>query len=67
MKREALIRELRALARKSGKRFEVAQDHGKGSHYRVTFGARFTIIKSGKSGELKPGYVALVKKQLGLE
>lgn len=64
MKREALIRELRALARKSGKHFEVARDHGKGSHYRVTFGSRFTIIKS---GELKPGYVTLVKKQLGIE
>ena len=64
MKREALIRELRTLARKSGKHFEVAQDHGKGSHYRVFFGDRFTTIKS---GELKPGYVALVKKQLGVD
>lgn len=67
MKREALIRELRALARKTGKHFEVLQDHGKGSHYRVVFGDRFTMIKSGKSGELKPGYVALVKGQLGIE
>ena len=67
MKREALIRELRALARESGKHFEVGRDHGKGSHYRVIFGDRFTVIKSGKAGELKPGYVALVKKQLGIE
>jgi hypothetical protein len=66
MKQEALIRELRALARKTGKRFEVLRDHGKGSHYRVS-GDRFTTIKSGKAGELKPGYVALIKKQLGIE
>jgi hypothetical protein len=45
---------------------EVLRDHGKGSHYRVS-GDRFTTIKSGKAGELKPGYVALIKKQLGIE
>lgn len=64
MKRDALIRELRKLARKAGKTFEVLPDHGKGSHYRVKVGDRFTTVKS---GELKPGYVALIKKQLGIE
>ena len=64
MKREALIRELRKLARKEGVIFEVTEDHGKGSHYRVRYGEKFTTVKS---GELKPGYVALIKKQLGVK
>lgn len=53
MKREALIRELRALARKEGKSFEVFTDRGKGSHYRVRFGDRITTIQSGELSELK--------------
>ena len=64
MTREALLRELRKLARKQGKRFEVIEDRGKGSHYRVKLGDRATTIKS---GELRPGYVALIKRQLGIE
>lgn len=64
MKREALIRELRALARKTGKDFEVFTNHGKGSHYRVKFGEKVTTIKS---GELTPTYVRLIKGQLGIE
>ncbi len=63
MTREALIRELRKLARKRGIHFEVVEDRGKGSHYRVKFGDRSTTIKS---GELRPGYVTLIKKQLGV-
>ena len=63
MKREALIRELRALAKETGQRFEVITGRGKGSHYQVRFGDRKTTIKS---GELREGYVALVKKQLGI-
>ena len=64
MKREALIRELRKLARKQGKRFEVVTGRGKGSHYQVYFGDRTTTVKS---GELRPGYVQLIKTQLGIE
>lgn len=64
MKREALLRELRKLARDSGTDFEVVTNKGKGSHYRVRFGQRWTIIKS---GELTPGYVKLIKNQLGVE
>ena len=64
MTREALIRELRKTARKYGLRFEVIPDKGKGSHYRVHYGDKFTTVKS---GELKPGYVSLIKKQLGVE
>lgn len=63
MKREALIRELRKLARERGVNLEITKGRGKGSHYRVKFGNRRTIIKS---GELTPAYVALIKKQLGV-
>lgn len=63
MKREALIRELRALARKEGKSFEVFTDRGKGSHYRVRFGDRITTIQSGELSELK---VRTIKRQLGI-
>lgn len=44
--------------------YEEIKDRGKGSHYRVRVGDRFTTIKS---GELKPGYVRLIKNQLGVE
>lgn len=64
MTRDALIRELRKLARKRNERFKVDRGHGKGSHYRVYFGDRFTTIKS---GELKPGYVKLIKQQLRID
>ena len=63
MKREALIRELQKTARDRGVVFEVIQNHGKGSHYRVRLGDKRTIVKS---GELTPTYVKLVKKQLGV-
>lgn len=64
MKREALIRELKAMARKEGKSFEIFTDKGKGSHYRVRLDGKLTTIKS---GELTPGYVRLIKKQLGVD
>lgn len=64
MKREALLRELRKLAKEMGTTFEVFEDNGKGSHYRVKFADKMTTIKS---GELKPGYVALIKRQLGIK
>jgi hypothetical protein len=64
VKREALIRELRKLARKQGKHFEVIEDKGKGSHRRVEFGNKATTVKS---GELRPGYVALIKRQRGVD
>lgn len=63
MKREALLRELREAARLSGADFEIIVNRGKGSHYRVKLGERFTTIKS---GELTPGYVRLIKKQLDI-
>ncbi|MCR5856039.1 hypothetical protein [Mesorhizobium sp. J428] len=64
MKREALLRELRALARKQGRTFEVFTDKGKGSHYRVRFGDRLTTVQSGDLSKLM---VARIKKQLGID
>lgn len=64
MKREALIRELRALARRSGREFEVFKDKGKGSHYRVRYGDRFTTIQS---GDLTNIMVRAIRRQLGID
>jgi hypothetical protein len=64
VKREALIRELRKLAKEQGVDFEVDTGQGKGSHYRVKFGDKRTTIKS---GDLTPLYVSLIKKQLGVK
>lgn len=63
MTREQFIQELRKLARERGSRFEVLKDGGKGSPYKVVFGERATVLKS---GEMTPSYVRLVKKQLGI-
>jgi hypothetical protein len=64
MKREALIRELRKLARKQGLQFEVLTDRGKGSHYRVRLGDHMTTIQS---GELSALHVRTIRRQLGVE
>lgn len=63
MKRKQLLRELRKLARAKHVDFRIVTTLGKGSHITVYFGDRVTIIKD---GELAPGYVRLVKKQLGV-
>ncbi len=64
LKREALLRELRELAKINGLELEVIENRGKGSHYRVKYGTKTTTVKS---GELTPNYVRLIKKQLGVE
>ena len=64
MKREQFIQYLRKLARERQVVFEVITIDGKGSHYRIVFGNKSTILKS---GELNPGYVRLVKKQLEID
>lgn len=63
MKRDQLLRELRKIAREQGKTFEIFVDKGKGSHMRVKLGEKTTIIKD---GEMNPGYVKLIRKQLGI-
>ena len=54
---------MRRYARKNDLDFNVFESRGKGSHMTITLGERRSIVKS---GELKPGYVALILKQLGL-
>lgn len=64
MKREALVRELRRLARERDVPFRIVEGRGKGSHWRIHFGKKFTIVKS---GELTPTYVRLIRKQLEID
>ncbi len=64
MKREKFLQLLRKEAGQQKKEFRVDKAAGKGSHYRVHIGNRASTVKS---GELKPGYMKLVRRQLGLE
>jgi len=63
LKREALIRELRKIARKRGLIFKVVETKGKGSHYRVYLGDKASTLQS---GELTRFHTNRIKKQLGL-
>jgi hypothetical protein len=64
MKRDVFLRLLRREARDSRIDFRVEKSIGKGSHYRVSFGARFTTVQG---GELTPFMMRRIRKQLGLE
>lgn len=64
MKRESFLRELRGEARRRGLEFRILESRGKGSHYRVHVGQRFTTVQS---GELTPIMMRSIRKQLGLE
>jgi hypothetical protein len=73
MKRDQFLSRLRRHCRKNDLALTVDQSRGKGSHITVTVTspagtARRTIVKRTivKSGELKPGYIALLLKQLAL-
>ncbi len=63
VKREQLLSKLRRFCRKGGLAFESSAKRGKGSHITVRVGGRTTTVKE---GELTPGYVALLLRQLGL-
>ena len=63
MKRDQFLKELRKQARKDGATLSVVTNKGKGSHIRVTYNDNTTTVKD---GELTPGYVRLLKKQLGV-
>ncbi|HEY4773438.1 MAG TPA: hypothetical protein VIH40_01335 [Xanthobacteraceae bacterium] len=64
MRRDDLIRTLRAYARERNLRFEVDTRKGKGSHYRVRLGDRVTTVQY---GELSPVHVMRICKQLAVE
>ena len=66
MTRIQLITKLRRYARRNSLDFILDKEAGKGSHYQVILGGKIATIKSGKGGQLRPGYISLVMKQLGL-
>ncbi len=63
MKRDQFVRRVRKYCRKHGLIVSVDAARGKGSHVTVQIGDRRTIVKD---GELAPGYVRLILRQLGL-
>ncbi len=63
MTRAQFLSRLRRFARKQGLQLTITEKRGKGSHITVKLGTRRTIVKS---GELQPGYVRVVLRQLGL-
>jgi hypothetical protein len=63
VKRDQFIRELTKDAKALGLQLVVDKVHGKGSHYVVRLGERFTTIKS---GEITPLMARIMRKQLGL-
>ena len=58
------VRSARRLAKQRGVAFSWEPRHGKGSHGRLLFGDRFTTVKH---GEIGPGLLAAMLKQLGLK
>jgi hypothetical protein len=62
-KREKLISAIRKWCRKNGTVFALDREGGKGSHYKVTVEARWTIIQS---GEILPRHVDTILAQLGI-
>lgn len=63
MKRDRFLSRLSRYARKQGLAYRLVKRAGKGSHYVVYVGERPTTVKS---GDLKPGYIALLLRQLRL-
>jgi hypothetical protein len=64
MKREQFLKLLRREARDAGKQLRIDKVAGKGSHYRVYVGDRFTTVQS---GELTPLMMRTIRRQLGLK
>ena len=63
MNRDGLIRALRRYARKRGLRFEVDKTKGKGSHYKVVVGGKWTTVQS----ELNPHRIERILTQLEID
>jgi len=63
VKRDRFLSQLRRYCRKNRLTLRIDQNRGKGSHITDEVGSRRTIVKS---GELRPGYIALLLKQLGV-
>ena len=63
MQRDALIRELRKIARERGLVFEVFENGGKVAFFSEKLGAGITTIQSGDLSKL---HVRSIMKQLGM-
>ena len=63
MKREQLISAIGKWCRKSGMAFDLDIEGGKGSHYKVTVGDRWTIVQS---TEILPHHVDTILRQLAI-
>jgi hypothetical protein len=63
MNREKFLRLLRQEAKALSREFRIEKSAGKGSHYRVYVGSRFSTVQS---GELTPLMMRTIRKQLGL-
>ena len=63
MKREQLLRNLRAEGKRLGLDFQLDKVAGKGSHYRLRIGGRISTVQS---GDLTPLQVKRIRKDLGL-
>lgn len=68
VKRDRFISLLRAECVAAGRSLVVDKKLGKGSHYRIeVWGGGLMLAKTTlKSGELSPGYMSVVRKQLGI-
>jgi mRNA interferase HicA len=58
-------RKIRRIARKRGMAISFDAGHGKGSHGRLYYGARFTTLKDRRK-EIGPGLLNAMLAQLGL-
>lgn len=63
MNRDQLIRAIRKLAKKKEVHFLLDKKKGKGSHYRVEFGPKWTEVQD----KLNPGRIERILKQLDID
>ena len=63
MTREQLIQRLRRYARKQNLSFDLDTKKGKGSHYTIFVGDKFTTVQQ----KLNPGRIERALKQLGVD
>ena len=63
MTREQLIKAIRKWCRANGVAFALDVKGGKGGHYKVTVGERWTIVQS---SNLHPHYIDAILRQLDI-
>ncbi|MBF0246818.1 MAG: hypothetical protein HQL36_01900 [Alphaproteobacteria bacterium] len=64
METKEFLKRVKAYARETGQPYSFDPKHGKGSHGRVTLGARFTTVKRGEFG---PGLLNKMLDDLGID